>query len=600
MMSTTFLKRTHLADDLTLEMAGQEVVLNGWVHQIRDLGGVIFALLRDHSGLMQVVFDETINRDVRTAADQLRFEYCIAVKGVVALRPVGQENPHMKTGHLELKVNRIEILNPCEVLPVSVNQDGQERKELRMKYRYLELRRPEIAEKVKMRHKLFIFIRNFLSKKDFLEIETPILAKSTPEGARDFLVPSRMHPGQFYALPQSPQQFKQLLMVSGFPRYFQMARCLRDEDLRADRQLEHTQLDMEMSFVDRDDVFSLVEELYAGIWNEFLGYKVKMPFPRLPYKTAIETYGIDKPDMRFGMKIMNLGEIFAGTELKFLREVIEKKGYILGLRFTKQALSRSDIDAVESYAKEQGALGLAHIVNDGGKIKSPLAKHMSEQESATLLDLLKPGETLFILASETCAGFGIMGQIRLWLADKYELREKSRHELLWVTNFPLVQYSKEEDKLVAEHHPFTMPNMNEWEEFLDRNDGNPNPKDESVFQLGSQAYDLVINGSEMGSGSIRINRPDLQRQIFRLLGLTDKQIDAQFGHILEAFSYGAPPHGGIAMGIDRTLIQLTGDEAITDVIPFPKTLKGVDPMMDSPSPVSEAQLKELYIRLDLP
>ncbi len=599
-METAYMKRTHLAEEMNDAIAGQEVILNGWVHQLRDLGGVIFALLRDHSGMMQVVLDETISAEVRKLADELRFEYCIAVRGIVALRPAGQENPEMKSGKLELKVSKLEILNPCDVLPISVSQDGGERKELRMKYRYLELRRPEISNKIIMRHKLCIFIRNFLSQREFCEIETPLLAKSTPEGARDFLVPSRVHPGHFYALPQSPQQFKQLLMVAGFPKYFQIARCLRDEDLRADRQLEHTQLDMEMSFVDHDDVLGLVETLYSAIWKEFLDYDVSTPLPRIPYKQAIEQYGIDKPDLRFGMKISNLGEIFADTGIKFLSSVLKKGGNILALRFSKQPLSRSEIDAVEAFAKEQGAFGLAHFINDNGKLKSPMAKHMSDDETSKILKMLEPGNIMFVLAHEGKAGYEIMGQTRLMLAKKYDLIDKSKHSLLWVTDFPLVQWSDAENKVVSEHHPFTMPIQSEWNEFLERNNGEPNPDDKSVFELSSQAYDLVINGQEMGSGSIRINRPDLQRQIFKLLGLTDAQIDAQFGHILEAFSFGAPPHGGVAMGIDRTLIQITGDEAITDVIPFPKTLKGVDPMMDSPSPVSDEQLKELHIKLDLP
>jgi len=599
-MQSTYLKRTHVNEEISEELAGQEVILNGWVHQFRDLGGVIFALMRDHTGLMQVVFDETIDIDSRKLSEELRFEYCIAVKGVVAFRPVGQENPDMKNGKLELKVTRLEVLNPCQVLPVSVNQDAGERKEIRMKYRYLELRRPEIAKKIMMRHKLFMFIRSYLSERDFCEIETPILAKSTPEGARDFLVPSRFSPGQFYALPQSPQQFKQLLMVSGFSKYFQLARCLRDEDLRADRQLEHTQLDMEMSFIEREDVFNVVEGLYSSIWKEFLNYDVSTPFPRIPYKKAIEEYGIDKPDLRFGMKIINLSEIFQKTSIKFLSSVLGEGGNILGLRFSKQSLSRSEIDQVEEYAKEQGASGLAHFINDSGKIKSPLAKHLDDEESAKIFEILKDGGILFVLAHGGKESFQILGQVRLMLGRKYELINESKHSLLWVTDFPLVQWSASEKKIVSEHHPFTKPIESEWREFLDRNGGEPNPDDKSVFELSSQAYDLVINGQEMGSGSIRINRPDLQRQIFRLLGLSDEQIDTQFGHILEAFSYGAPPHGGVAMGIDRTLIQITGDDAITEVIPFPKTLKGVDPMMDSPSPVSNEQLKELHIKLDLP
>jgi aspartyl-tRNA synthetase len=599
-MSSTFMKRTHLNGNLTVEMAGQEVILNGWVHQIRNLGGVIFALLRDHTGLMQVTFDETISKEAGKLACELHFEYCIAVRGIVALRPAGQENPEMKTGRLELKVTELLILNPCRELPVSVNKDGGERKELRMKYRYLELRRPEIASKIIRRHELIMFIRNFLNEREFVEIETPILAKSTPEGARDFLVPSRNYPGQFYALPQSPQQFKQLLMVSGFPRYFQIAKCLRDEDPRADRQFEHTQLDMEMSYVERDDIFDIVEHLYSSMWKKFLNYEVKPPFPRIPYKKAIEEYGIDKPDMRFGMKILDLGETFASTGLKVFKSTLESGGKILGLRFTNQALSRSEIDEIESFAKSQGALGLAHFVNDDGKLKSPIAKHLSADETSKILGTLKPSETLFVLAHKGKEAYLILGQVRLWLGRKYDLIDKSKHSLLWVVNFPLVQFSEIENKLVAEHHPFTLPNPDEWNSFLERNGGKPNPDDKSVMELGSQAYDLVINGNEMGSGSIRINRPDLQRNIFQLLGLTDSQIDSQFGHILEAFSYGAPPHGGIAMGIDRTLIQITGDEAITDVIPFPKTLKGVDPMMESPAGVSDQQLKELFIKLDLP
>ena len=599
-MPETKLKRTHLAEDLSVEMAGHDIILAGWVHQIRNLGGVIFALVRDHTGLMQIVFDETINKEARKLADELHFEYCIAVKGTVALRPAGQENPEMATGQLELKVSKLEILNPCEVLPITVSQDGQEKRELRMKYRYLELRRPKIAQKIIMRHKLFMFIRNFLAQRKFIEIETPILAKSTPEGARDFLVPSRLMPGHFYALPQSPQQFKQLLMVSGFPRYFQMARCLRDEDLRADRQLEHTQLDMEMSYVDRDDVLGIVEELYSEIWKEFLDYDVKIPLPRIPYKAAIEQYGIDKPDLRFGMRIKNLKDIFAQTGIKFLRSMLDSGGNLLGLSLPGHLLSRNEIEEVENVAKENGAAGLAYFANDGGKIKSPLGKHLSSDETTNLLEMLKDGDTLFVLASQGKQAYLIMGQVRLWLAKKYNLIDHTKHAILWVTDFPLFQWSEAENKLVSEHHPFTMPIMKEWDEFLTSNDGKPNPKDSKALELSSYAYDLVVNGNEMGSGSIRIHKPSLQRQIFQTLGLKEEEIDVQFGHMLEALSYGAPPHGGIAMGIDRTLIQITGDDAITEVIPFPKTLKGVDLMMQSPTPVTTQQLKDLHIKLDLP
>ena len=599
-MRETKLKRTHLAEGLSVELAGHDIVLAGWVHQIRNLGGVIFALIRDHTGLMQIVFDETINKEARTLADELHFEYCIAVKGTVALRPAGQENPEMATGVLELKVNKLEILNPCEVLPISVSQDGQEKRELRMKYRYLELRRPKIAQKIIMRHKLFMFIRNFLAQRGFVEIETPILAKSTPEGARDFLVPSRLMPGHFYALPQSPQQFKQLLMVSGFPRYFQMARCLRDEDLRADRQFEHTQLDMEMSYIDREDILGVVEELYSAMWKEFLNYDVKLPLPRIPYKAAIEQYGIDKPDLRFGMRIKNLNDTFAQTGIKFLRSTLDAGGKLLGLVLPERTLSRSEIEEVENAAKENGAAGLANFQNDGGKIKSPLSKHLTQDETAKLLEILKDGGTLFVLASQGKQAYLIMGQVRLWLAKKYDLIDKSKHAILWVTDFPLFQFSEVENKLVSEHHPFTMPIMKEWEDLLARNGGKPNPKDEKALELSSYAYDLVINGQEMGSGSIRIHKPSLQRQIFQMLGLIEEEINMQFGHILEALSYGAPPHGGIAMGIDRTLIQITGDDSITEVIPFPKTLKGVDLMMQSPTPVTAQQLKDLHIKLDLP
>jgi len=598
-MAEKALKRTHLTEELGVNHAGSEVILAGWIHQIRDLGGLIFALLRDHTGLIQIVFDTSIGKEARKLADELRFEYCVAVRGIVALRPAGQENPEMRTGNLELKVSEMEILNPCEILPVSVSQDGGERKELRMKYRYLELRRPKIADKIIMRHKLFMFIRNYLTTRGFIEIETPILAKSTPEGARDFLVPSRLMPGHFYALPQSPQQFKQLLMVSGFPKYFQMARCLRDEDLRADRQLEHTQLDMEMSFVERDDVLKIIEELYASIWNEFLHYEIALPLPRIPYKSAIEQYGIDKPDLRFGMRIINLNALFSETNIKVFRNTLDDGGVILALKFTKQSLSRSEVVEVENFAKECGALGLAHIENDSGKLKSALAKHLSEKETSKLLDMLKNSESLFVLASKGKPAYLIMGQVRLWLGKKYDLIDRSKHAILWVTDFPLFQWSEAENKMVSEHHPFTMPLMSEWENFLARNNGNPNPKDLSVLELSSHAYDLVINGQEMGSGSIRIHKPALQRQIFQVLGLNDKEIDEKFGHMLEALSFGAPPHGGIAMGIDRTLIQITGDDAITDVIPFPKTLKGVDLMMQSPSPVSDEQLKDLHIKLDL-
>jgi len=587
-----YMYRTHTCGELRPEHAGQETMLAGWVHRRRDHGPLIFIDLRDRYGLTQVVFDATTAPEAHAVASEARPEYVLQVRGLVSRRPDDSLNPELATGAIEVRVAATVTLNAAKTTPLYISKDGGEDEPLRLRYRYLDLRRERMQRNIILRHRVIKFIRDFLDKEGFLEIETPILIKSTPEGARDYLVPSRVHPGEFYALPQSPQQLKQLLMVAGYDKYFQIARCFRDEDLRADRQPEFTQLDMELSFVDQEDVLKLIERLFTELAREVVPNKrLVTPFPRLTYAEAMERYGSDKPDLRYGMELVDLGAVLAGTQFAVVRGALDSGGQVKGIRVPGAGgYSRKQLDEVVELAKQAGARGLlwAVIPQDGGDVRSSFGKNVTPDEMAALVAQLEaePGDLLLVVADNPATVASVLDRLRREFAQRGGLADPNVLAFAWVLDFPLVEWNEDEGRWDAVHHPFTAPR----DEDLALMDTDPGA-------VRAKAYDLLLNGYEAGGGSIRIHRRDVQQKLFDLLGISRETAHQQFGHMLEAFEYGAPPHGGIAPGIDRICMILAGEPTIREVMAFPKTQQAADLMTGAPSPVDERQLKELHISL---
>jgi len=583
------LRRTHGCGELRVDHIGENVVLMGWVKRQRDHGGVIFLDLRDRTGVVQVVLSSDESGDVFAKGQTARAEYVVAVQGEVRRRPPGTENPKMATGEVEVVAKDLRILNTVRSLPFYPDEAESVDEALRLRYRYLDLRRPECWEIFTLRHRAAQEIRNFLTEKGFLEVETPILTRSTPEGARDYLVPSRIYPGRFYALPQSPQLFKQILMIAGFERYFQFARCFRDEDLRADRQPEFTQLDMEMSFISEEELFALVEEMLAVLFSQVLGKRVKTPFPRLKYREALEKYGTDKPDTRFGMEIKNVSSLVAESSCNIFVQAVQQGGVVKGIRVPEGSLfSRRVLDELSKLAVGWGARGLAWFVLDGGEVKSPLAKLFTAQELEALITAMggKPGDLLLFVADQEEVTSTVLGNLRFELARRLQLTESEDFSFVWITEFPLLEYNEDEKRWEAVHHPFTAP----YEEDIGFLETAPE-------KVRARAYDLILNGTEIGGGSLRNYRRDLQEKIFKIIGLSEEDIWEKFGFLLEALDCGAPPHGGIAFGFDRLLMLMLGRETIRDVIAFPKTQSATCLLTQAPAPVTSRQLEELHISI---
>ena len=586
------MKRTHYCGELRLEDTGKTAVLMGWVQRRRDHGGLIFVDLRDRTGITQVVFSPEINAEVHREAHQVRNEYVLGVKGKVRPRPEDTANPNLPTGDVELVVEQFEILNPAQTPPFPIEDRLEVAEDVRLKYRILDLRRPKMQRNLEIRHKAAFATRKYLDERGFLEIETPVLANSTPEGARDFLIPSRLNPGKFYAMPQSPQQFKQLMMMSGVDKYFQIVKCYRDEDLRADRQLEFTQIDIEASFVDQDDIFENMEGLMQQIFRETIGMEIEIPFPRLPYSEAIERYGIDKPDMRFGIELYDISDIVAESDFKVFTRVLAAGGQIKSLaapgcsNIPRRVLD----DELPSFVANYKAKGLAWIrVTDSG-FDSPITKFFGDEILQKVANRMgaKPGDMMFFVADQPEIVADALAQLRLKLGNDLGLIDKNRFDFLWIVDFPLFQWDEEEERFDSEHHPFTGPNYEDLD-YLEKDPG----------KVRSQSYDLVINGNEIASGSIRNHKWDIQQQIFEALKLKPEDIKSRFGYFLEALQFGTPPHGGIAVGFDRLVMLLAGDESIREVIAFPKTQKGTCLLTGAPSEVTEEQLRELAIKVDL-
>ena len=593
------MKRTHHCNELRPAHIGKTVTLAGWVHSRRDLGGLIFIDVRDREGRTQTVFDPSdLPKELFERAAALRSECVISVTGQVRQRPAGTANPKIVTGEVEVAVVELEVLNQADVLPFPVDDPevaSKVNEELRLQYRYLDLRRPEMARNLRLRHKAATATRVFLDEQGFLEVETPTLFKSTPEGAREFLVPSRLHPGQFYALPQSPQQFKQILMVAGIERYFQLARCYRDEDLRADRQPEFTQVDIEMSFIEREDIYGLIEGLVRRVWKTALNIDIPAPFRRISFREALDRYGIDKPDTRFGMELADFTEEFRASAFKVFSGAVAQGGVVKVLNAKGLAgATQGQIETMTEYAKSFGAKGLAYIKVEGGEWKSPIVKFFSEAEKAALTTRLsiEEGDLILFAADQWLTACEILGKIRLYCADVLKAQGKltipsDRFDFLWVVDFPLLSFDKDQNRWYSSHHPFTAPVAEDLPLLA------TDPK-----KVRGQHYDVVVNGVELGGGSIRIHQPDLQKRIFEeLLQIPPDMVEARFGYMLEAFRYGAPPHGGIALGFDRMIAILCGTTSIRDVIAFPKTAKGTDLMTQSPAPVEPKQLRDLHLEL---
>ena len=586
------MKRTHNCGELNKKQVGKEAILNGWVHRRRDHGSLVFIDIRDREGLTQVVFNPDVNKEASEKAQKLGKEFVIAVRGTVSERPKETENDKIATGEIELVAEELHILNEArQPLPIEVSGKLIAGEDTRLKYRFLDLRRPEMQKNLILRHRLTKAIRDYMDSKGFLEIETPILAKSTPEGARDYLVPSRVQKGRFFALPQSPQLFKQILMVSGFDKYFQMPKCFRDEDLRADRQPEFTQLDVEMSFVDEEDVFAVIEGCIQRVFKDTLNIDIDIPFPRMTYREAMNRFGSDKPDLRFGLELEELDDVFRGTGFGIFKDVLAKEGTIKALVVPKELgeIGKKEINRLTDTAKIYGAKGLVSAKVEKDNIDSMIAKHLSKEEIKALIQKTKAksGDTIFIIADEWARCCTILGHVRMHIAQLLNMLPKDIYKLLWVTDFPMFEWDDEENRLKAMHHPFTSPK----EEDLDILESEP-------LKARSRGYDVVLNGVELGGGSIRIHKAELQKRCFKLLGISDEQAETKFGFLLDAFTYGAPPHGGIALGLDRFAMLLCDADSIREVIAFPKN-KACQSLMDNaPSEVSGAQLKELGISLE--
>ena len=584
------LKRSHRCTEVTTANIGQDVTVMGWVQKSRNKGGIIFVDLRDRSGILQIIFEESdCGAESFAKAEKLRSEYVIAVTGRVEARS-GAVNENLATGAIEVRANSLRILSESETPPFPIEENSKTKEELRLKYRFLDLRRPDMQRNLLLRSKIAILTRQFLAEEGFLEIETPTLIKSTPEGARDYLVPSRVHPGSFYALPQSPQLFKQLLMCSGYDRYFQLARCYRDEDLRADRQPEFTQIDMELSFVDVDDVIDVNERLLHKLFKEILNVEIPQPIPRMTWQEAMDRFGSDKPDLRFGMELKNVSDVVKDCEFVVFKGALENGGTVRGINAEGQGhMPRKKIDALVEFAKGYGAKGLAYIaIQEDGSYKSSFAKFMTEDQMAALISAMdgKPGDLLLFAADKNKVVWDVLGNLRLEIARQLDLLKKDDYRFLWVTEFPLLEYSEEQGRFVAMHHPFTMPMDEDWH-LIDSDPG----------AVRAKAYDIVLNGTEIGGGSVRIHQSDIQSKMFEVLGFTPEKAQEQFGFLLEAFKYGVPPHAGLAYGLDRVVMLMGGCDSIREVIAFPKVKDASCLMTEAPTPVDPKQLEELGIEV---
>ena len=587
------LHRSHRCTEVSSANIGEKVTVMGWVQKRRNLGSLIFIDLRDRSGLLQIVFDEdSVGAEGFAKAGTLRSEYVVAIEGTVQKRSAAV-NENLKTGDIEVIATSLRILSESQTPPFAIEENSQTKEDIRLKYRYLDLRRPDIQRNLMLKSRVLGLMRQFMANEGFLEIETPILCKSTPEGARDYLVPSRVHPGNFYALPQSPQLFKQLLMASGYDRYFQIARCFRDEDLRADRQPEFTQADMELSFVDIEDVLDVNERLLKYVFKEAIGVDIQLPLPRMPWQEAMDRFGSDKPDTRFGMELVDVSDVVKGCGFGVFTGALENGGSVRGINVEGQGtMPRKKIDKLVEYAKGCGAKGLAYLcINEDGTYKSSFAKFMTEDELHALVEKMngKPGDLLLFAADKNKIVWNVLGALRLQLGEELGLMDENQYNFLWVTEFPLLEWSDEENRFMAMHHPFTMPMEEDW----DKIDTDPGA-------VRAKAYDIVLNGTELGGGSVRIHQDDIQEKMFEVLGFTKERAHEQFGFLLDAFSYGVPPHAGLAYGVDRMIMHMVHADSIRDVIAFPKVKDASDLMSEAPGTVDEKQLEELGIRITAP
>ena len=586
------LKRTHMCAQLSVADVGKTVTVMGWCNKSRNLGGVIFVTLRDRTGIIQVVFNDTTDPEIFAKAVPIRSEYVLAVVGEVVKRSPEAVNPNLPTGEIEIIAKELRVLSSAETPPIYIEEDSDVNEATRLKYRYLDLRRPDMQRNLILRHRVAKIARDYYDENGFIEIETPMLTKSTPEGARDYLVPSRVHPGKFFALPQSPQLFKQLLMVSGFDRYIQIVKCFRDEDLRADRQPEFTQIDLEMSFVNVEDVLTINEGFIKKVFKEAIDVDLETPFLRMPYKEAMERFGSDKPDIRFGFELVNLSDLVENCGFKVFADAVKNGGSVraINAKGCGSKFSRKEIDALGEFVKTYGAKGLAWIVVGENELKSPITKFFSEDEIKAILERVEaePGDLICFIADKNEIVFDSLGQLRVEIARKLGLLDNKEFKFLWVTEFPLLEYDEEEKRYVAKHHPFTSP-MDEDIELLDTD----------PLKVRAKAYDIVLNGTEIGGGSIRIHSQEIQSKMFNLLGFSEKDAWDRFGFLLEAFKYGTPPHGGMAFGLDRLVMLMAGRNSIRDVIAFPKVQNASCLMSNAPDAVEPKQLEELKIKLDL-